>query len=133
MAAAGHIAQRSTGHWEVGAGDARTSRKKTGPLAGSGHIVDGGRAARSSTVAGLTGWQAASWVSAGLLAIVQGTDMVLKAAGQIEDISTAHIRRAEGIGGGERDMTRISEGSRAVVSRTVVEARHGEVSRAGCG
>lgn len=133
-AAAGHIAQRSTGYWEVGARDVRSSRKKTGSLARSGHIVSSGGAVRSCTVAGLTaGWLAAGWFIAGLLTVVQEPGMVLTATGQADDISTAHICRAEGNGGGERNMTWISEGSQAVASRAVVVARHGEVSRAGCG
>ncbi|KAL0614358.1 hypothetical protein AAY473_014804 [Plecturocebus cupreus] len=36
--AAGHVALRSTGYWKAGAGEERRSRKKTGSLAGSGHV-----------------------------------------------------------------------------------------------
>lgn len=134
LAAARHIAQRSITYWEAGSRDARRSKKKTGALAGSGHIATRGRAAGSFTVAGITAGQlAAGRFTAGLLAIVQEPGMVLTAAGQAENIPTAHIHRAEGNGGGRRNMTGISEGSQAVVSRAVVVPRHSEISRAGSG
>lgn len=121
--AAGHI-----GSWEAGTRDVRSSRKKTGSWAGSRPTVNCGRAARSFIVAGLTvGWLAADQFTAGLLAIVHEPGMVLKAAGQAKDISTAHICRAGAKGRGERNITGISEDSQAVVSRAGVEARHGEV------
>lgn len=132
-AAAGHVAQRSTGDGEAGARDVRSSRKKSGSLAGSGHIVSSRRAARSFEVAGLmVGRLAAGWFTAGLLAVVQRPEMVLAVTGQAEDITTAHTHRTEGDGGGERRMTGIAEGSQAVVGRAVV-ARHSEVWKAGCG
>lgn len=132
--AVGHRAQRLTGYWEAGAGGVRSSRKKTGSLAGSGPTVRSGRAAGSFTVAGLTILcLAAGWFTAGLLAIVHETDTILIPAGKAEDISTAHICRAEGIGRGERNMTGISEGSQVVVSRAGVGASHSEVLWAGCG
>lgn len=132
-AAAGHIAQRSTGYGEAGTRDVRSSRKKSGSLAGSGHVVRSRRAAGRFIVAGLTvGWLAASWFAATLLTVVQRPEMVLTVTRQAEDITTAHAWRAEGNGGAERNMAGISEGSQAVGRRTVV-ARHSEASKAGCG
>lgn len=134
-AAAGHIAQRSIGYGEAGARDARdvrSSRKESGSLAGSGHVVSSRRVARRFIVAGLTvGGPAAGGFAAALLAVVQRPEMVLAVTRQAEDITTAHTRRAERNGGGERNMAGISEGSQAVVCRAVV-ARHSEVSKAGC-
>lgn len=116
-AATGHIAQRSAGHWEAGAGDVRSSRKKAGSLAGSGPIVSTGWATRRLTGAGLTvSWQAAGWFTADLLAIVHDPGLVLAAAGPAENTSMAHIVRAECNGRGERNMTGISKGSQAVAS-----------------
>lgn len=56
--------------------------------------------------------------------------MVLTVSRQADDITIAHTSRAEGHGGGERNMAGISERSQAVVGRAVV-ARHSEVSKAG--
>lgn len=131
-AAAGHIAQRSIEYGEAGARDIRSSRKKRSSMAGSGHVVSSRRAARCFTVAGITvGWLATGWFTAALLAVVQRLEMVLTVTRQAEDITTAHTRRAEGNGGGERNMAGTSEGSQAIVCRAVV-ARHSEVSKAGC-
>lgn len=131
-AAAGHITQRSVGNGEAGARDVRGSRKKSGSLAGSGHITHSRRAERSFEVAGLTmGWLAAAGFTAGLLAVVQRPEMVLTVTGQAEDITAAHVR-TEGDGGGERKMAGIAEGSQAVVGRAAV-ARHSEIWKTGCG
>lgn len=132
-AAAGHIAQRPVGDGDTGARDVRTGRKKSGSLAGSGHVVSSRRAARSFEVAGLVGgWLAAGWFIAGLLAVVQRPEMALTVTGQAEDIATAHTRGTEGDGGRERKMAGIAEGSQAVVGGAVV-TRHREVPKVGCG
>ena len=60
-ATVGHTGQRSKGYGEAGARDVGNSRKKSGSLAGSGHVVSSRRVARCFTVVGLT----VAWLTAG--------------------------------------------------------------------
>lgn len=102
---AGHIAQRPVGYWEAGAGEEGGGWKEARSLAGPGHVVSSGRAAGVFTAGRL----AAVSLPRGLLAVAWEPGLGLTGARYTEDISTAHIGRAEGNRGVDRNMAGISE------------------------
>lgn len=96
-------------------------------MAGSGHTVCR-RATRVFKAAGFTaGWLAIDRLCKGLWAVVHEPGVILTAAGDTEDLSTAHVCRAEGDGGAGWDVTGVSERSRAAVDGAVVTASHSEL------
>lgn len=124
-----YIAHGPVGCWEARARDEGRRRKIARSLAGSGHTV-----CRRTTgvfkAAGLTArWLATDRVCKGLWAVVHEPGVILTAAGDAEDLSTAHVCRAEGNGGVGWHMAGISERSRAAVAGAVVAVSHSELER----
>lgn len=102
---AGYIAQRPIGYWEAGAGEEGRGWQKARSLAGPRHVVNRGRAAGGLAVGRL----AAVRLPRGLLTVAWEPSLVLTDPRYTEYISTAHICRAEGNRGVERNMAGISE------------------------
>lgn len=98
-------------------------------MAGSGHAVCR-RAARVFKAAGFTGaWLSIDRVCKGLRAVVHEPGVIWTAARYAEDLSTAHVCRAEGHGGAGWHVAGISERSRVAVAGAVVTACHSELER----
>lgn len=128
-ATARYIAHGPVGCWVARARDDGRRRKTARSLAVSGHTVCR-RATRVFKAAGFTaGWLTTERFCKGLWAVVHEPGVILTAAGDAEDLSTAHVCRAEGNGRAGWDVAGISERSRVAVAEAVVTASHSELER----
>lgn len=98
-------------------------------MTGSGHTICR-RATRVFKAAGLAaGWLATDRFCKGLWAVVHEPGVVLTVAGDAEDLSAAHVCRAEGNVGAGWDVAGIPEGSRGAAAGAVVTVSHSELER----